>query len=970
MPSAVSSFFLQTGKDPSSPGTTTSSPGTTTSSTGTTTSSTGTTTSSTGTTTSSTGTTTSSTGTTTSSTGTTTSSTGTTTSSPGTTTSSPGTTTISITPVSRSTPIAPPTPPPPIFVDGIVVGRSIADYFIGSLFNDTISTREGDDTILGRDGDDLLRGEDGNDSLNGGAGKDIVDGGPGNDTTRGGKGDDLVIGDRGNDQVFGDQGNDTVLGAEGDDTLFGGKGNDSLRGGAEDDLIFGDKGNDTVFGDTGNDCLQGGAGNDLLVGEEGGDIISGGVGNDTADGGEGDDRLFGGDGNDAVIGGAGDDFLAGDRGIDTLTGGDGADIFVLGRVGTSAGGGFQTTGGPGIGDADLIRDFKAGDAIGLAGGLSFTDLEISQGQGSNSSNTIIKDKRTGEFLAVLIDVRTNALDESKFTTAKIPPVDQNPFFIQGTNPSTTGTSPSTTGTRPATSGTTTSPTGTTTSPNGTTTSPNGTTTSKTNGSTTSPITTSPTPTTATPTPTPTTATPTPTPTTATPTPTPTTASPTPTPTVGLPTLITTPTPSTGTTPNGSIVPTPTLPSPTPPAFPSATPNQPPIVESGKTITGFQNLPLSLSISAPSDPEGQTISATVNLLPNPIFGLVVTGTIPIAINQKLTVQELVGLNFQPATNAIGQAGSFSYSVTDEQGGVAAAAIAININSFDTSANAPLGPIAGDDGIVFTNTNNLLPTFIDVLANDVSPQNGKLNIINVGTPKLGQTVNLVSQVQFIPGNVPGSTTFTYNISDALGTTPGTGVVSVQILPADSGPNNLIGGSLADNFNGLAGSDTIDGRGGNDTINGGLDNDVLVGNLGADTMTGGGGSNQFRYTSPASGGPTFDAASSAAINAAIAAGGYDLITDFTGLGVPIADQFNFAPGFGNVSITSQVLLPVQTTVSSNILGGTAFLFSYDTGGNTYIIYDGNGNNLNGADSRILAKLNGVTGVSSMSEFDFTFI
>ncbi|WP_370641551.1 calcium-binding protein, partial [Tychonema sp. BBK16] len=444
------------------------------------------------------------------------------------------------------------------------------------------------------------------------------------------------------------------------------------------------------------------------------------------------------------------------------------------------------------------------------------------------------------------------------------------------------------------------------------------------------------------------------------------------PTAGLPTLITTPTPSTGTNPSGSIVPTPTIPNPTPPAFPSATPNQPPIVESGKTITGFQNLPLSLSISAPSDPEGQTLSAIVNLLPNPIFGLVVTGTIPIAINQKLTVQELVGLNFKPATDAIGQAGSFSYSVSDEQGGSATAAVAININSFNTSVTTPttLGPIAGDDGIVFTNTNNLLPTFINVLANDVSPQNGKLNIINVGTPKIGISVNLVSQVQYIPGNVPGSTTFSYNISDGFGTTPGTGVVSVQVLPADSGPNNLIGGSLADNFNGLAGSDTVDGRGGNDTINGGLDNDVLVGGFGADTMTGGGGSNQFRYTSPAEGGPTFDAASSAAINAAIAAGGYDLITDFTGLGVPIADQFNFAPGFGNVTSINQVLLPVQTTVSSNILGGTAFLFSYDTGGNTYIIYDGNGNNLNGADSRILAKLNGVTGVSVQSAFDFTFI
>jgi hypothetical protein len=183
-------------------------------------------------------------------------------------------------------------------------------------------------------------------------------------------------------------------------------------------------------------------------------------------------------------------------------------------------------------------------------------------------------------------------------------------------------------------------------------------------------------------------------------------------------------------------------------------------------------------------------------------------------------------------------------------------------------------------------------------------------------------------------------------------------------------LVGGSLPDNLNGLAGSDTIDGQGGNDSIDGGVDNDVLVGGLGADTMTGGGGSNQFRYTSPADGGPTFDAASSAAINAAIAAGGYDVITDFTGLGVPIADQFSFAPGFPNLGNGSQVLLNVQTTVSANILGGSAFLFAYDSGGNTYIIYDGNGNNVNGGDSRIFAKLNGVTGITSLSGFDFTFI
>jgi hypothetical protein len=393
------------------------------------------------------------------------------------------------------------------------------------------------------------------------------------------------------------------------------------------------------------------------------------------------------------------------------------------------------------------------------------------------------------------------------------------------------------------------------------------------------------------------------------------------------------------------------------------------VESGKTLTAFQNLPLSLSISAPSDPEGLPLSIAVTLLPDPAFGKVVQGTAPIAINQKLTVQDLTDLAFQPAANAVGQAGSFSYSVTDSEGAKATASVAIEIDSFNTSATAN-PPLAADDGIVFTSAGNLLPTFIDVRANDTSPQQQPLNIINVGTPQLGIAVNLGDRVQFIAGNAPGEAVFSYSISDGLGTLPGKANVTVQVLPAGAGPNNLVGGSLPDNLNGLGGSDTVDGRGGSDTLNGGPNNDVIVGGLGADTMTGGGGSNQFRYTSPADGGPVFDAASAGAIDAAIAAGGYDAITDFADLGVPIADQFNFAPGFPNLAKADQVLLAVQNTVSSNILGGSAFLFAYDSGGNTYIIYDGNGNNTVGADSRILAKLDGVTGITSLSGFDFTFI
>jgi len=432
-------------------------------------------------------------------------------------------------------------------------------------------------------------------------------------------------------------------------------------------------------------------------------------------------------------------------------------------------------------------------------------------------------------------------------------------------------------------------------------------------------------------------------------------------------------------PSPSIIPTPAVNpniGPSSPAFPSATvTNQPPIVESAKSLTTAQDVPLALSIQAPTDPEGAALTVTVTQIPNITVGQILRNNTAVTLlNEKLTVQELTSLKFQPGTSVVGEAGSFSYSVSDAEGGTAASSIAISVNPFNaanSTVNTP--PIAVDDGLILTTTNNPLSTKINVLANDSDAENQPLTIISLSTTKAGTTVNLGGKrVEFTPANVPGTVAFTYMITDGFGTSPGTATakVNMQIFLADNGPNTIVGGSLPDNFNSLAGSDTINGAGGNDTIDGGADNDVLSGGAGFDSMTGGGGNNTFRYTSPADSGGVFNADSSGAINDAITLGGYDIITDFAGLGVPINDQLNFTPGFGNLKSTNQIVLPIQTTVSINILGGSAFLFAFDNGGSTFIIYDGNGDNTTGSDSQILARLAGVKGVTSLSPFDFTFI
>lgn len=63
-------------------------------------------------------------------------------------------------------------------------------------------------------------------------------------------------GSRGDDVIVGGNRNDKIHGRDGDDVLSGGRGNDKL---------YGDKGNDSLSGGAGSDQLKGGAGNDVLV---------------------------------------------------------------------------------------------------------------------------------------------------------------------------------------------------------------------------------------------------------------------------------------------------------------------------------------------------------------------------------------------------------------------------------------------------------------------------------------------------------------------------------------------------------------------------------------------------------------------------------------------------------------------------------------------------------------------------------
>ncbi|MEG4574536.1 Ig-like domain-containing protein, partial [Microcoleus sp. N3A4] len=271
-------------------------------------------------------------------------------------------------------------------VSGIQIGTAKNDELLGSNTGNIFDAKSGDDNLYGGEIRDILNGNKGNDFISGGTGDDILFGDENNDIILGDLGNDLIFGGKANDSLNGREGNDIVYGNRNDDFIDGGKDNDTLYGGKGDDIMLGSQGDDYLFGNQGSDTICGGESNDLISGNEQADILGGCEGNDT---------LYGGEDNDTLTGCQGDDILYGDSGNDSLIGGSGNDIFVL-----KADRGFDT-----------IADFTVGqDSIALSGGLSFSQLAITQ----NTQGTLIKNALTGEELGVMVGVSATAITSANF----------------------------------------------------------------------------------------------------------------------------------------------------------------------------------------------------------------------------------------------------------------------------------------------------------------------------------------------------------------------------------------------------------------------------------------------------------------------------------------------------------------------------------------------------------------------------
>ncbi len=253
------------------------------------------------------------------------------------------------------------------------------ERFIGSAFDDVMTTSGVAEDLYGEGGHDLLEGMGGDDRLFGGMGNDTLRGGEGNDTLYGGSGTNVYEGGNGYDRVsFADMtsgvafdiGGGPFSGVISSLEIFS---IEDFEGSGYDDAFYGRAGQANYFyGGAGNDVLDGRGGGDVLRGDAGDDIIivrgtelsvDGGFANfdtlqvggvagvfdwtigsfivdgnsifqvlnfEIARGGSGADRFVANWDNLSFYGGAGSDVLWGGNGDNVLEGGAGPDELYFG----------------------------------------------------------------------------------------------------------------------------------------------------------------------------------------------------------------------------------------------------------------------------------------------------------------------------------------------------------------------------------------------------------------------------------------------------------------------------------------------------------------------------------------------------------------------------------------------------------------------------------------------------------------
>ena len=184
---------------------------------------------------------------------------------------------------------------------------------------------------------------------------------------------------------------DTLYGTDNDDTIYDLGGNNTIYAGEGNNTIYARNGNNTIYAGAGNDIIKAGNGNNKIFAGEQVNTITTGSGDDLIYAGAGNDVIKAGLGNNIILAGEGNNTIT-SSGVDTIFALSGSDRFILGE---------------GAGVATIIK-FDESDRITLTGGLTFSNLNISQ----NGNDTLIS--AGADLLATLKYTQSSTITSAIF----------------------------------------------------------------------------------------------------------------------------------------------------------------------------------------------------------------------------------------------------------------------------------------------------------------------------------------------------------------------------------------------------------------------------------------------------------------------------------------------------------------------------------------------------------------------------
>jgi hypothetical protein len=139
-----------------------------------------------------------------------------------------------------------------------------------------------------------------------------------------------------------------------------------------------------------------------------------------------------------------------------------------------------------------------------------------------------------------------------------------------------------------------------------------------------------------------------------------------------------------------------------------------------------------------------------------------------------------VTYSPPANFVGTA-TFTYKVSDGNGGLASATVEVSIAPVNDAPRAVHDVASALENQVIS---------IDVLANDVDPEDDALSLASFKQPSLGSVTRDGDRLSFSAPGMGGSVSFEYVVRDAHGAAD-VGTVSVTVIGVNTAPSFTPGG-----------------------------------------------------------------------------------------------------------------------------------------------------------------------------------